>query len=254
VTFFDLPLHLRGRLRKQPPIASVRPCSGCGWHRPKRSNQNFLGSNGIIFESANAASNQDVRFGFCASFADVYNCGCATALGKTQRADVIFHPNFDSIYPPKPAMFIPFAARLISDSERRLYAYRRPLSANLAFIEAPVVDRTMIGTNENDIDYHHLEGDVQWLAAWSDDIGDLVAKQLNLGAHPFFTRPRNMVAFLPMDGIDPRADWVAGYWEQIGSLTHGHRTFQLGKRQKMQRSYGRAAVPTISEGRTVVGR
>jgi AhpD family alkylhydroperoxidase len=145
-------------------------------------------------------------------------------------------------------------AKLVSGSERWMYAYRSPAGGNFAPLGAPAVDRSWIGTETNDGDYEHLQGDVQWLAAWSDNIGDLVAKQLSLGAHPFCTRPRNMVAFLPMDGIDPRADWVAGYWQQVGPLTHGHRTFQLGKRQKMQRAYGRAAVPIIPEGRTVVGR
>ena len=252
MTYFTRTPPFDGALRKMPALLTDRGCSGCMWGRLTEMQvpeQCYSISN--INGSLPATDTYELRLCYWDEAPDtIQACDCTPSTSGITSIGL-----FPS---PKKRMFVPCASRLVTEAFRRIYAFKRDGGANTTPLGAQVgIDRTIIA-NRNHPDEPHdkyqWNGAIYWVAIWNQDVGERVCRQLNLGAHPFFTRSQGLLAFLPLQDAHATVDWIGSYWSIIGSnFTSGVKPFQLARRQKMQRVYGAAAVPISAEGRTVVG-
>lgn len=249
--FDSIAAHGLARLHKSPALVTGKPLSSSAWGRLETPH-----INGYILTNiaANDGTGQELRCCYWdpAPENGIVAADCMPVAGCLSA--VVLFSDFHIFN--KPLTFFACSSRHQDNNLRKMYVGGKGEAANASpQVSQTLIDRTVIGakgTIETPTRYSY-HGEIRWVALWNVDITENVARQLALGAHPLFTHPRGLLAFLPLDDANP-ADWVGSPWTKLGgAIMSGVRPFAIRKRQKVQRVYGRAACPVFCEGRRVVG-
>ena len=247
----------KGFLRKTPHIIATYPYSCAAWIQPRAQEvSSFVVVQGYVCNTEDATGLDTLRLMYVddqATFRGVMS-GIA---GESTNANYQFQIHGGTF---GAAITFPAVALGITTSSRSVYMNADPAPATNATLDVvPVTpDKTEIGSTSVDASNNHFEGELYQVAVWNQNIGELVARQIMLGAHPFFTRPVGLIAFLPLHDPQCMIDWMsATNWTRVGTPAvfdaGGNRPWQFDHKLRMDRVYGRTALARQSTGRTVVG-
>jgi hypothetical protein len=148
------------------------------------------------------------------------------------------------------------AGRWVDATTRKVYAIGltdpNPEATSITF-DAVNATHSAIGAEIHSAGSDFAHGDIRNVAVWDNkDPGEEALQHLTKGhQHPYFVKPKGMVAFLPLDGYIH--DWFGNNWTLNGGLKGGSTSFRIPKRYKAQPIYGRQAVGRRAEGRPMTG-